>query len=115
MTQIPQEPAVSFVIPAWNEEKLLGPTLDALHPAAASLGTSYEIVVADDASDDATPDVARARGARVVRCGGRHIAAARNAGARAASGTVRSARPTSYSAIPGRSSSRTSARTSSRA
>ena len=79
---------ISFVIPAWNEEKLLGRTLGALHEAAGALDAPYEIIVADDASDDGTCAVARSMGARVVTSGRRHIAAARNAGARAATGSM---------------------------
>lgn len=79
---------ISFVIPAWNEERLIGRTIETLHGSARDAGAAYEIVVSDDASDDATAEIARAAGARVVRCGRRHIAAARNAGARAAAGTL---------------------------
>jgi glycosyltransferase involved in cell wall biosynthesis len=79
---------ISFVIPAWNEEKLLGRTLEALHGAARAVGAPYEIVVADDASDDGTCALARSMGARVVVSGRRHIAAARNTGAHASVGTL---------------------------
>jgi len=89
----PQLPAlvdavISFIIPAHNEEALIGRTLAALHEAARALGEAYEIVVADDASTDRTGDIAREQGARAVAINGRQIAAARNAGARAASGEL---------------------------
>jgi glycosyltransferase involved in cell wall biosynthesis len=45
-------------------------------------------VVVDDASTDTTAALATARGARVVAVDCRHIAAARNAGARAATGDI---------------------------
>lgn len=77
---------VSFVIPAHNESALIGATLDALHIAAAAACLDYEVVVVDDASDDSTATIARARHARVITVAHRHIAAARNAGARATSG-----------------------------
>ena len=77
---------ISFVVPAYNEEKYLGPTLEAIHAAAREAGEPYEIVVADDASTDATAGIARAHGARVVAVSHRQIAATRNAGARAATG-----------------------------
>jgi len=77
---------VTFVIPAHNEARLLPATLAALHAAGGSLDEAYEIVVVDDASSDATADLARAGGARVVSLSHRQIAATRNAGARAAGG-----------------------------
>jgi glycosyltransferase involved in cell wall biosynthesis len=75
---------VSFVVPAHNEEKYLAATLDALHAAARAVGVQYEIVVVNDASTDATARIAEERGARVLDVKLRHIAAVRNAGARAA-------------------------------
>jgi glycosyltransferase involved in cell wall biosynthesis len=77
---------ISFIVPAYNEERLLAGTLRALHAAAAGVAEGYEIVVADDASTDATAAVARTAGARVVSVAHRQIAATRNAGARAARG-----------------------------
>ena len=79
---------ISFVVPAYNEELLLGTTLDAIHMAAAATGQEYEIVVADDASSDRTAGVARDHDARVVSTSNRQIAATRNAGARAARGDL---------------------------
>jgi len=78
-------PAVSFVVPAYNEELLLPRTLDSLHATARELQLDYEIVVADDASTDRTGALAAEREARVVAVNNRRIAATRNAGARAAS------------------------------
>lgn len=79
---------VSFVVPAWNEEALLASTLKAISTAAQPLNIPFEVVVADDASTDATPEIARERGARVVSINRRQIAATRNAGARAAQGDL---------------------------
>jgi glycosyltransferase involved in cell wall biosynthesis len=79
---------ISFVIPAYNEELLLGRTLLAVNEAARPLGEKFEIVVADDASTDRTAAVAREHGARVVPVNHRQIAATRNAGARDASGEM---------------------------
>jgi hypothetical protein len=56
---------ISFVVPAYNEEELLGATLDAIHTAAVATGQDYEIVVADDASSDRT-----GRGSARARCPG---------------------------------------------
>jgi glycosyltransferase involved in cell wall biosynthesis len=46
----------------------------------------YEVIVADDGSTDATGVIASTHGARVIPLAARQIAAARNAGARAALG-----------------------------
>jgi glycosyltransferase involved in cell wall biosynthesis len=77
---------LSFVIPAYNEEKCLPATLASIHEAARALGIDYEIVVANDASTDATAAIAEAAGARVVTVENRQIAKTRNSGARAAGG-----------------------------
>jgi glycosyltransferase involved in cell wall biosynthesis len=79
---------ISFIIPAYNEELLLGQTLRAVNEAAGALGEPFEVIVADDASTDRTAAVARQHGARVVAGGHRQIAATRNAGARAARGEM---------------------------
>jgi glycosyltransferase involved in cell wall biosynthesis len=77
---------LSFVVPAYNEEKYLAPTLAAIHEAARAVGELYEIVVANDDSSDATAQVAEAGGARVITIHKRQIAGTRNAGAAAAKG-----------------------------
>ena len=79
---------LSFVVPAHNEELELPATLRAIHAAARSSSEVYEIIVVDDASTDATAEIARQFEARVVPVHFRHIAATRNAGARTARGDV---------------------------
>jgi glycosyltransferase involved in cell wall biosynthesis len=79
---------ISFIVPAFNEATLLGATVDALHAAAGALGETYEVLVVDDASTDATAHIALRHRATVVSVNYRHIAATRNAGARAASGDL---------------------------
>lgn len=79
---------VSLIVPAYNEEFLLPATLRALKHGAEALGFSAELVVVDDGSTDRTAEIAREMGARVVAVSVRHIAAARNAGGRAATGDV---------------------------
>jgi glycosyltransferase involved in cell wall biosynthesis len=79
---------LSFVIPAFNEEFELAGTISAIRSAADSLGERYEIIVADDGSTDATPSIATAKGAVLVQIQRRQIAAARNAGAKAARGEI---------------------------
>ena len=77
---------ISFIVPAYNEETELPFTLAALRAATSGLSQPFEIIVVDDASTDATPEIAKQAGARVVSIHRRQIAAARNAGAHAAQG-----------------------------
>src|SRR5438270_6719987 len=77
---------ISFIVPAYNEEHELSGTLAAIHAAGSDAGQRYEIIVVDDASTDATPEIATQAGARVIRIDRRHIAASRNAGGRTAQG-----------------------------
>lgn len=77
---------ISLVIPAYNEEALLAATVRQLRASAAGAGEPYEIIVVDDGSTDKTAAIANAEGARVVSVNVRQIGAARNAGAKAATG-----------------------------
>ena len=77
---------ISFVIPAYNEELELSATIAAIRAAASGTAQLCEVIVVDDASTDATPQIASHAGAKVIRIDRRQIAAARNAGARAARG-----------------------------
>src|SRR5438046_1201661 len=79
---------LSFIVPAHNEELLLGSSLAAIHAAAREAGAQYEVIVVDDASTDGTAQIAESRGARVIPVNYRQIAATRNAGARAAGGEI---------------------------
>lgn len=81
---------LSFIVPAHDEEASIEATVRAIATAATSAcaGAPHEIVVVDDASTDRTAQLAAAAGARVVPASVRQIAAARNAGARAARGEV---------------------------
>jgi glycosyltransferase involved in cell wall biosynthesis len=80
------QPIISFIVPAYNEEQLLGQTLVSIHNAARDIGEPYEIIVVDDGSTDQTPLVAHHHGAQVVSVNHRKISATRNSGARAAQG-----------------------------
>ena len=80
------EEMISFIVPAYNEQLELSSTLAAIRAAVSSVTQPFEIIVVDDASTDATPEIAERAGARVVSIHRRQIAAARNAGARAAQG-----------------------------
>jgi glycosyltransferase involved in cell wall biosynthesis len=77
---------ISFIVPAYNEELELLSTITAIRAAGSVETRQYEIIVVDDASADATAQIAAMAGARVISINRRQIAAARNAGARAARG-----------------------------
>jgi glycosyltransferase involved in cell wall biosynthesis len=50
-------PALSVVVPAYNEEENLGPLTAALIETLRALGQRYEVVFVDDGSQDGTPAV----------------------------------------------------------
>jgi len=79
---------LSFIIPAHNEERLLGATIDAIHHAALVSGQPHEVIVVDDASTDQTAAVAARHRASVVQVAHRQIAATRNSGAAVAEGDL---------------------------
>lgn len=88
-------PRISLVIPAYNEEKLLPRLLRTVEEArrcyAAERDVSpdaVEVIVADNASTDATAEIAGEHGARVARVEARSIAAARNGGAAITRGEI---------------------------
>jgi glycosyltransferase involved in cell wall biosynthesis len=80
---------ISVVVPAFNEERLLGESLARIKSAARSFaarGWDFELIVCDNNSNDRTAEIARAAGATVVLEPVNQIARARNAGAAAATG-----------------------------
>jgi glycosyltransferase involved in cell wall biosynthesis len=80
---------ISLVIPAFNEERLLGTSLVQIKSAAdafAQRGWEVELIVCDNNSTDRTAEIARASGAIVVFEPINQIARARNSGAAAATG-----------------------------
>jgi glycosyltransferase involved in cell wall biosynthesis len=80
---------ISIVVPAFNEEKLLGDTLAQIKSASDALSQidwDTELIVCDNNSNDRTAEIARAAGATVVFEPVNHIPRARNAGAAAATG-----------------------------
>jgi len=79
---------LSIIVPAHNEEVFIRETLRALDTAARAAGVPFELIVVDDASTDRTAAIAAAQAARIVGTDVRHIAAARNVGARAARGDM---------------------------
>jgi glycosyltransferase involved in cell wall biosynthesis len=80
---------ISIVIPAFNEERLLGESLAQIKVAAsvfATIGWQTELIVCDNNSTDRTAEIARLAGAIVVFEPINQIARARNCGATAATG-----------------------------
>ena len=78
------DPALSVIIPAWNEEKAVGRAIQSLQRAAEyytqQRHCAAEIVVVDNNSSDHTADVAREQGTMVVFEPVNNIGKARNAG-----------------------------------
>jgi len=80
---------ISVIIPAFNEERLIGETLRQVQGATAAFsrrGWETETIVCDNNSTDRTAELARAGGAVVVFEPVNQIARARNSGAAVASG-----------------------------
>ncbi len=80
---------ISVVIPAFNEEKLIGATLECVKKAMGAFserGWGTEFIVCDNNSTDGTAALARAAGATVVFEPVNQIGRARNRGAEAATG-----------------------------
>ena len=79
---------VSFIVPAYNEELLLGRTLESIAAATELLGEDVEVIVVDDASTDRTAAVALAHGVRLESVAHRQISATRNSGAKSAASDI---------------------------
>src|SRR3954463_16019724 len=100
---------LSFIIPAHNEEHWIAACVSSIHAAMQNITEPYELIVVDDASTDATAEIANAlakgwlgssgtrapstagtglQSLRVLRVNLRKISAVRNAGARAATGDI---------------------------
>jgi glycosyltransferase involved in cell wall biosynthesis len=97
------EPRLSFVIPARNEQALIGEVIEAILASVARASrvsrrdlwlpdTPFEVIVADDGSEDETAAIVGNfvdyEGVRLIQCAGRTCAASRNAGAAASLGRV---------------------------
>ena len=84
-------PAISLIIPCYNEAALLPRLLTSIDTARRAFtggADGVEVIVSDNASTDDTSAIARARGCRVVSSTIRRIGAVRNAGAAVARGSI---------------------------
>ncbi len=63
-TEPPKDYSISVVVPAYNEEKSIGNTVESIKKQTVAIA---RILVVDDSSQDATGDVARSHGAEVIR------------------------------------------------
>lgn len=85
-------PSISVIIPAFNEERYLAATLQAVARSALLLRTrdrvNTEVIVVDNNSTDVTAKVAYSLGARVIAESAHNIARVRNRGAAVAIGKV---------------------------
>jgi glycosyltransferase involved in cell wall biosynthesis len=80
---------ISVVVPAFNEERLLGESLAQIKSAAnvfLQKNWEFELIVCDNNSSDRTAEIAHDAGAKVVFEPVNQIARARNSGAAAATG-----------------------------
>jgi cellulose synthase/poly-beta-1,6-N-acetylglucosamine synthase-like glycosyltransferase len=80
---------ISIIIPAFNEERLIGETLRQIKAASTAFdrhGWQTELIVCDNNSTDRTAELAREAGALVVFEPVNQIARARNRGAESAPG-----------------------------
>lgn len=82
-----KKPYLSVVVPAYNEEALIGKCLDSL--SKQSLDSSfYEIIVIDNASTDKTAQIANRSGIEVLKERRKSVVLARQKGVSAAKGEV---------------------------
>jgi glycosyltransferase involved in cell wall biosynthesis len=84
-------PAISVIIPCYNEAALLPRLLTSIDVARRAFSggpEGVEVIVSDNASTDETAAIAVARGCRVASTAIRRIGAVRNAGAAVARGAV---------------------------
>jgi glycosyltransferase involved in cell wall biosynthesis len=89
MIQLEAQPVISVIVPALNEESVIGHCLASLQCQTLAAAT-FEVLVVDNGSTDGTVAIARSyarsTSVRVIERGGARIAALRNAGAAIARG-----------------------------
>jgi len=81
-------PTVSFVVPAYNEERLLSFTLQSIEAEIRRANCSAEVIVVDDGSTDSTSQIARTFGTVTLSQERSGLVSARQVGFRAARGQL---------------------------
>jgi len=80
---------ISVIVPAKDASDTLGECLQALlAQEGMHYDRDYEVIIVDDGSTDSTAEIAEPKGVRIIRQANAGPAAARNAGARSAQGTI---------------------------
>jgi dolichyl-phosphate beta-glucosyltransferase len=59
MAGVSERPRISIVVPAYNEEAVIGRFIESVHAEVSPLGVRWEILVVDDGSADATVAIVR--------------------------------------------------------
>lgn len=67
MSLFSSKPEISAVIPAFNEENAVAPTINGVRAALEASGLKFEIITVDDGSADGTAAAAEAAGSKVIR------------------------------------------------
>lgn len=79
---------ISFVVPAYNEERNIGRLLQSIHSSMGDIGLKYDIVVVNNESKDNTARIAMDNGANVIDVNGNSISRLRNRGVESTDGDI---------------------------
>ncbi|MEX1248830.1 MAG: glycosyltransferase family 2 protein [Anaerolineales bacterium] len=83
---MPDKPVISVVVPAYNEEHIIGTCLQ--HLRDQDFGQPYEIILSNNNSSDKTAEIAEKLGARVINTTEKGYVHAAIAGVQAAQGSI---------------------------
>jgi cellulose synthase/poly-beta-1,6-N-acetylglucosamine synthase-like glycosyltransferase len=85
--ELNNEPFISIIVPAYNEEKRISRCLTSINKLNYT-ENNFEVIVVDDGSHDSTSDIARVYGANIIKQQHFGCAEARNTGVEHARGDV---------------------------
>lgn len=80
-----QFPLISVIVPAHNEEKLIGKSLKSIRKTNYP---NYELIVICDSCSDSTPKIAKKYSKKVFKVGFKNVSEVRNYGANKANGEI---------------------------